>query len=146
MLWAKMVGKEGKVFTLDVENFPKVYEGLPEEKVIIRIEGNSHSLKVIKRTKREVGLVDFLFIDGDHTFKGVKTDFHIYSRFVKPGGYIAFHDIVDMTCYNETYGVHKFWEDIKDKYQHWEFIDDKDEKFPINYMGIGVIRWHPAKQ
>ncbi|MDH5202921.1 MAG: class I SAM-dependent methyltransferase, partial [Nitrospirota bacterium] len=38
--------------------------------------------------------IDFLFIDGDHRYTGVKKDFHLYSPLVKPGGLIAFHDIL----------------------------------------------------
>ena len=38
--------------------------------------------------------LDFLFIDGDHAFKGVKSDFQLYSELVRPGGLIAFHDII----------------------------------------------------
>ena len=35
---------------------------------------------------------DFLFIDGDHT--GVGRDYEMYRDLVRPGGLIAFHDIV----------------------------------------------------
>ena len=41
---------------------------------------------------KEVGPLDFLFIDGDHTIKGCKQDYDLYSKKVKRGGYIAFHD------------------------------------------------------
>ena len=37
--------------------------------------------------------LDFLFIDGDHSYAGVKQDFEKYSGYVKRGGLIAFHDI-----------------------------------------------------
>jgi predicted O-methyltransferase YrrM len=45
---------------------------------------------------------DFLFIDGDHTYQGVKQDFQMYSPLVKKGGIVAFHDIVKQyACKNE---------------------------------------------
>jgi hypothetical protein len=34
-----------------------------------------------------------LFIDGDHTYEGVRRDFEMYSPLVRKGGIIAFHDI-----------------------------------------------------
>ncbi len=34
--------------------------------------------------------VDFLFIDGDHLYDGVKIDFELYKKLVRPGGLIAF--------------------------------------------------------
>lgn len=37
--------------------------------------------------------VDFLFIDGDHSEEITKLDWKNYSRFVRPGGMIGFHDI-----------------------------------------------------
>jgi hypothetical protein len=36
--------------------------------------------------------VDFLFIDGDHTYNGVKQDFELYYDKVRKGGLIYFHD------------------------------------------------------
>jgi hypothetical protein len=36
--------------------------------------------------------IDFLFIDGDHEEKNVIRDWSEWSRFVRPGGRVAFHD------------------------------------------------------
>lgn len=36
--------------------------------------------------------ISLLFIDGDHSYEGVKKDFDLYSGKVSVGGYIAFHD------------------------------------------------------
>lgn len=38
--------------------------------------------------------VDFLFIDGDHSYGAIKSDFEKYKKFVRPGGYVGFHDII----------------------------------------------------
>lgn len=37
--------------------------------------------------------IDFIFIDGDHTYEGVKRDFELYEAMVNQGGMIALHDI-----------------------------------------------------
>ncbi len=39
---------------------------------------------------------DLLFIDGDHSLEGVRYDYHKFLPFVKPGGYIVFHDFGDL--------------------------------------------------
>jgi hypothetical protein len=39
--------------------------------------------------------IDVLFIDGDHSYNGVKNDFNLYSPLVKNGGYIVFDDYND---------------------------------------------------
>ncbi len=36
--------------------------------------------------------VDMLFIDGEHSYKGVSHDYYKFQKFVKKGGYIVFHD------------------------------------------------------
>src|SRR4051812_22118344 len=60
------------------------------------IRGNSHDPAIVDEVRRRVGGpdVDFLFIDGDHTFAGIQEDFERYSVLVRPGGLIAFHDIL----------------------------------------------------
>ena len=39
------------------------------------------------------GPLDLALIDGDHSEAAVREDFAIVSQWIKPGGYIAFHDI-----------------------------------------------------
>ena len=71
-----------------------------------------HKLKEILNGKE----IDFLHIDGDHNFNGVKIDFEMYSPLVKKGGIIAFHDIIPNTTSREdaeTIEVPKFWNEIK---------------------------------
>ena len=36
--------------------------------------------------------IDFLFIDGDHSYEACWRDWRDWSRFVVPGGHVAFHD------------------------------------------------------
>lgn len=54
------------------------------------------------------GGVDLLFIDGDHTYASVLTDWLLYSPLVRPGGLLAFHD-VELTV-SGHYGVAEFLE------------------------------------
>lgn len=48
-----------------------------------------HSTEVVQQWARPI---DMLFIDGNHEFDCVNEDFVSWSRFVKPGGIVAFHD------------------------------------------------------
>ncbi len=36
----------------------------------------------------------FLWIDGDHTWDGARTDFDTFARFLRPGAIVAFHDVL----------------------------------------------------
>lgn len=58
------------------------------------IRGDSHLLSTLQRVKEVMKAVDFLFIDGDHSYEGVKKDFELYGPLVRKGGIIAFHDLV----------------------------------------------------
>jgi hypothetical protein len=59
-------------------------------------QGNSRDPKFIESIKNEVGNVDMLFIDGDHTMDAVIDDFLNYKDLVNPGGYIIFDDYNDV--------------------------------------------------
>lgn len=124
------------------------YSKSPYAKFIKEIQGDTHEHAYIERVKNTVGdPVDFMFIDGDHSYDGVRADFYNYASLVKSGGYIAFHDIVDSE-HHRKYGcfVSQFWNEIKNQYDYWEFIDGNDYPglgegiSPSKSMGIGVIK------
>jgi predicted O-methyltransferase YrrM len=81
--------------------------------------------------------IDFLFIDGDHRYEGVKSDFEMYKPLVKQEGLIAFHDIVDSEYHNnlDCY-VDKLWNEIKGDYEHLEFVQSLNQR----KYGIGVLK------
>jgi cephalosporin hydroxylase len=84
--------------------------------------------------------IDFLMIDGDHTYSGVKSDFEMYAPLVRRGGLIGFHDIVHHDQVPECQ-VDRFWADLRENHQTWEFIDDGDsDRGWGNWGGIGVVR------
>jgi len=39
-----------------------------------------------------------MFIDGDHSYEGVKKDFELYSPQLEGGGYLVFDNYRDGTC------------------------------------------------
>lgn len=94
------------------------------------IRDDSHDPAVLARVKDVVGDrgFDFLFIDGDHSYDGVKRDFEMYAPLVIPGGLIAFHDI------NFDTDVRRFWDEVKVGRRFEEIQDDKATGF-----GIGLL-------
>lgn len=115
------------------------------DKQFVFVEGDSCSKVVLNKfsaaTNEEP--LDFLFIDGDHSFDGVKNDLVSYYSRVKDGGLIAFHDIVPdyRTLYNRQGGswsgeVYKLWGAIKGHFESYEFIDEVGQ----DGFGIGIIR------
>jgi predicted O-methyltransferase YrrM len=59
------------------------------------IQGNSQTQIILNKLKSFLNHIDVLFIDGDHSFLGVKKDFELYNPLVKSGGYIVFDDYND---------------------------------------------------
>jgi len=78
--------------------------------------------------------IDLLFIDGDHSYEGVKKDFELYSPLVAAGGMIAFHDIVDGAEVSVG-GVPRFWRELKQNRHHLEFV----KSWQQGGWGIGVL-------
>lgn len=78
--------------------------------------------------------LDYLFIDGDHKYEGVKRDFELYAPLVRKGGLIALHDIAE---HPPTAGceVSQFWNEIKGRYRHLEMIANRQQ----GWAGIGVL-------
>jgi len=80
-------------------------------------------------------LIDFLFIDGDHSYEGAKKDFEMYSPLVSPEGVIAFHDIVHCPPGSRC-DVDRLWAELKLQYDSGEFIKDANQ----DWAGIGYLK------
>jgi predicted O-methyltransferase YrrM len=52
----------------------------------------SDSLAAAQKLEAKRGAIDFIFIDGDHSYEACKADIAAWAPFVKRGGSIAFHD------------------------------------------------------
>lgn len=73
------------------------------------IEGDSQS-ETTRRAVREAlsgDAIDFLYIDGDHSYEGVRADFEAYEPLVADDGLIGLHDV-------ETggTGVPRLWDEL----------------------------------
>lgn len=108
---------------------------LPNQTLFL-IRASSHDKSTLNQLKRILNgkSLDFLFIDGDHSYKGVKMDFEMYTPLVKKKGIVALHDIAYSPP--EISEVYKFWDEIKKNYEYKEFVEKRDKKG----YGIGIIR------
>ncbi len=112
------------------------------------IRGDSHSEEIRERVLEILNgeKLDYLFIDGDHTYAGVQSDFQMYSPLVRSGGIVVFHDIVTYIRETECQ-VERFWTEIKQQYKHRELIERVKEGSlpvaitgtPMHTSGLGVL-------
>jgi predicted O-methyltransferase YrrM len=98
---------------------------------------DSHSARAHKAVRRALAArpLDFLFIDGDHSYAGVRQDFVQYAPLVRPGGLIAFHDVATVAP-EIGVGVPQFWQEVKARHEHEEFVEQGEGVA----MGVGLIR------
>lgn len=96
------------------------------------IRGNSHLQETAEKLKGilQGRLIDFLYIDADHSYAGVKTDFELYSPLVAKGGVIGFHDIRNM---KSNHQVKDFWNEVKNSFEHREILG------PATKTGNGIL-------
>jgi len=146
-LFSRIASEDATIISVDLPGgqfgggYPKwkipLYKAfrLPKQKLHL-IRGDSHSKETLEKTKNVLNSrkADFLFIDGDHTYEGVRRDFEMYSSLVEEEGIIAFHDIVIGPKENVG-GVPKFWREEKDNYACKEIVKDWKQ----GGYGIGVL-------
>ena len=107
---------------------------------------NNHETEFIKINSQSqefkdyisVNFFDLIFIDGDHSYLGVKNDYEISKN---SGKIFVFHDIVSDVCP----GVVQFWNELKqnntDTYIFFEFTEQYEEVWnntDTKFLGIGV--------
>jgi len=104
---------------------------------IYLLRKDSHQQDTLEEVKKILNgnQLDFLFVDGDHSYEGVKKDFEMYSPLVRKGGIIAFHDIAPKGNLEFSGGVPIFWQEVKKQHKIQEFIKDINQ----DGWGIGVI-------
>jgi predicted O-methyltransferase YrrM len=147
-LFSRIASKDALIISIDLPKgrfgggYPKwkipLYKSfaLPKQQIHL-IREDSHNKVTLEKVDAILNgdKIDFLFIDGDHTYEGVKKDFRMYSSLVNKNGIIAFHDIVvhppETGC-----DVSKFWNKIKSRYENVEIVEDWNQGFG----GIGFIK------
>jgi len=147
-LWCRQADPEATIISIDLPGgihgggYPYwkswIYRRFPlvAQKLHL-LRGDSHKPEMLARLKNILpgdGKVDFLFIDGDHTYEGVKADFEMYSGLVRSNGLMVFHDICkhpeQLNCH-----VDRFWREVKNERRVHEFVHDSNQ----GTCGIGVI-------
>jgi predicted O-methyltransferase YrrM len=101
---------------------------------------NSHSRWTAWRLRRLLRgrAIDFLMIDGDHTYEGVKRDWEMYEPLVTSGGLIAFHDILEHPE-EPLCKVDELWNELAQHHETVEFTDPDDDRGHGQWGGIGVV-------
>lgn len=104
--------------------------------------GDSHLYETLQQVEEVLDgeRIDLLFIDGDHTYEGVKADFFDYRHLVSGNGVVAFHDILDTDVHRKAgCEVDKLWREIAHDTRYSQ--EKCFKEFVVNgpWGGIGVL-------
>ena len=106
------------------------------------VTGDSHdpSVKQFISDLLRGDKLDFLFIDGDHSYEGVRADYEMYKEFVGEDGVIAFHDIQHL-------GPRALWKELTSGHPVCVESNRSRDGFTFNefnshqrWAGIGIIQ------
>lgn len=87
----------------------------------VDVQADSHDNHTIQEAS-EYGPFDFIFIDGDHTYAGVRDDFRAWSLLVRQGGVVALHDTWPNGDRHEP-GVVRFVDELRHQLPSVEWTD-----------------------
>jgi SAM-dependent methyltransferase len=129
--WAQIASE---VVSIDVDWRSEALD--PPPAPVQRILGNSHDEAT--KAKLQGRSFDLVFIDGDHTYEGVKRDYEMYAPL---GRLVAIHDIVPHVT---SSGIHvePFWAELTHRARTIEFISIPPCPFSHQSTydaGIGVV-------
>lgn len=145
--FSKLCGEKSLLISIDTTPTAIEYISLLTRRKlqhIYPILADSHDLKTVGAIEKILGdaPLDLLYIDGDHSYEGVKRDFELYRRFCNDNSIVCFHDInpdyrtsKGIQTDRDSGEVYKFWNEVKLRYEHREFIESKGQ----DGFGLGMI-------
>jgi predicted O-methyltransferase YrrM len=138
---SRLAAPDAKIIYLDRIHHSRLrrtlFQAFPTRRgMLAAVVGDSHDPGVLAnvRAKLQGNTLDMLFIDGDHSYEGVRQDFEMYSPLVRPGGMVAFHDIVEHPPEAQC-DVFRLWNELKLRYEHTEIVKQPTP----HWGGIGVL-------
>ena len=97
------------------------------------IIGNSQDEESVARVSKLVPF-DIIFIDGDHSYTGVKLDTILYLPYLSPGGFLILHDSV-----LPEWGIMRVVRELKLNME-LEFIGEYVSQKPLRPCGVTLFR------
>ena len=150
-LWAQAATDDALLISVDMPGgfggggYPRPREQLyrafaRQAQRIDLLRADSHDPKTRDQVTGLLGgrPVDWCFIDGDHTYEGVKADLLAFAPLVRAGGLIGFHDIMPRPDVLEI-EVDRLWSQLRARWpDETEQIMHPNERG--EQVGIGLLR------
>jgi len=146
----------GEVYVVDATNSVNGEVDWSDEDSFLRKQFNPRFLNTTTEdafynffVKRDIK-IDYLHIDADHTYKGCKLDFDLYSTIMNENGIISIHDTDEK--YMESFvtyedeksdlcmGPSKFIKEINDEWELFNLFDHKEKNEVLPSSGLTLLR------
>lgn len=98
---------------------------------VVEILGQIHDAEQQRRVEDFLDgrKLDLMFIDADHSYEGGEMHWIMYRQFIRPGGFVCWHDV------RNGWSVGKFYDELCAKgFPNWTFVD------PNATFGIGCLQ------
>ncbi len=102
--------------------------------IVEEIIDDSHAPQVREKLLPYAGKFDFSFIDGDHSYRGLKQDLFLARELLQPGAIVVLHDTT------EVKDCHKVFLELE-KSDNWELLRNFESRF-----GISIWRFTPGEK
>jgi hypothetical protein len=149
-------GKYGEVYVVDATNSVNGEVDWADSDSFLREKFNPRFINSTTEdafynffVKRDIK-IDYLHIDADHTYGGVKKDFELYSTIMNENGIISIHDTdkrywdnfetYDGEPHDICYGPSEFVKEIPIEWEVFSLFDHQDKFEKLSSTGLTLLR------
>ncbi len=139
LLFSRSAHPQATIVSVDLDGYPAwripIYNrfALPGQTMhLLRADSHDPGTRALVEELLDGREIDFLFIDGDHSDAGVRSDFELFYDLVRPGGLIGFHNILDD---HDACQVRLLWNELRTRYRCEEIVADPNQ----GRRGIGLL-------
>lgn len=93
--------------------------------IVLEVIGDSHTDATRKKLLPYARTIDFAFVDGDHSYHGLKQDMFLIKDLLKPGAVVALHDTMAVP------DCHRVYQEML-KSVDFELLKNFDNRFGIS--------------
>ena len=125
-MWSRGVNSAKLIVSIDIEFLTgkRLLESFKSDAEVHVLQANSHSENTVEQLQEILGgrKIDFLYIDGDHSYEGVIQDFEMYTPLVGEDGIVILDDVDNTISAPE---VPEAWNQIKENNDAYAFKESE---------------------
>jgi len=151
LYFGRLMPKNSKLIAIDLPNGPwghvnseislkSIADTLNSEGYNVElIFGDSKSKEIEDKLVSSLNnqQIDILFIDGDHSLLGVASDINVYTKYVKKGGIVIFHDCGDIKAIATDLNAFKTMRSVRSAFD--DFSYGRKKLIVQEDWGLGII-------